>query len=137
VSDKRKQIRDALIKNGHNAMFSENIPTAKAGLSEKSKEFAQAHAAHFIVVLVEDAPGALAEVHDFCEVRSLIAKMYVLVPWKYKGGYSSKGALADLSEAYGGVVWYKEKDLQSCQVLTRVLRRVEARRHIEFRRRIG
>lgn len=133
VSRKRKQIRDSLIKNGHNAMFSEDIPPSPTEVSEKSKEFAQALAAHMVIVLVEDAPGALAEAHDFCEIPELIQKIFVLVPKKYEAGYSSRGALADLSEGYGSVYWYEESELKSCQVLARAIRRVEARRHIQVR----
>lgn len=133
VSRKRTEIRDALIQSGHNAMFSEHIPSDTRGVSEKTKEFAQALAAHLIVILIEDAPGALAEAHDFCNHPDIAPKVFVLVPRRYKKGYSARGALKDLDDAYGGVVWYADDDLSRCNVCSRVLRRAEALRQLHFR----
>lgn len=49
VAKKRVDIRDELIRLGHNAMFSEDMPELGLGLSEKSKEYAQAKAADVIL----------------------------------------------------------------------------------------
>jgi hypothetical protein len=133
VSNKRKEIRDELNRLGHNAMFSENIPKDKSGISEKSKEFAEALAAHLIIILVEDSPGALAEAHDFCNHPDIAAKVLILVPRRYKKGYSARGAIKDLEDAHGGVVWYADGDLLVCKVCAHALRRAAALRHLRFR----
>ena len=61
-------------------MFSEDLPIQTGNISEKSKEFAQARAAHLIIILVEDAPGALAEAHDFCNHPDIAPNVYVMIP---------------------------------------------------------
>ena len=91
LANKRIQIRDGLIELGHNALFSEEIDLSIEGLSEKSKEFAQARAADLIVILLEDSPGALAETHDFCNHPEIGPKVYAMIPVKYESGYSSRG----------------------------------------------
>lgn len=131
VAQKRKEIRDELIDLGHNAMFSEDLPDFSGHFSAKAKEFAQARAAHLILILIEDAPGALAETHDFCGDPKIARKVLVLAPKKYRGGYSGQGALSDLSEG-GGVHWYDEEELDRCDVLTRAVKRVEAMRNMRF-----
>jgi len=135
VSQKRVSIRDYLIAAGHNALFSEGISDEDCfkGLSEKSKEFAQAKSAHLIIILLEGSPGALAEAHDFCDHLDLAGKFYVMIPQTYKDGYSGKGAIKDLSDGYGGVYWYQEGEIQSCNVLNMAAKRVEARRNIMYR----
>lgn len=133
VSTKRKEIREELIKLGHNAMFSESIPKDESGVSEKSKEFAQALAVHLIIILVEDSPGALAEAHDFCNHPEIAPKVYVLIPRRYRKGYSARGAIKDLEDAHGGVFWYADGDLLQCNVCSHALRRAEALRQLRFR----
>lgn len=133
ASNKRRQIRDELLRRGHNAMFSEEISITSGNLSEKSKEFAQACAAHLVIILVEDAPGALAEFHDFCDHPKIAPKLYVIVPDKYKDGYSGQGALKDLEAAYGGVYWYQDSEMTDCDLLQRTTDRAEALRHIIYR----
>jgi hypothetical protein len=133
LANKRIQIRDELIELGHNAMFSEDIDLSVEGLSEKSKEFAQARAADLIVILLEDSPGALAETHDFCNHPEIGPKVYAMIPVKYETGYSGRGAIKDLDEAYGGVYWYEEGEIKSCNVRTRAIARAEALRHIVYR----
>jgi hypothetical protein len=76
VARKRSEIREELNNLGHNAMFSEDIHIQVDNVSEKSKEFAQARAAHLIIILVEDAPGALAEAHDFCNHPDIAPNIY-------------------------------------------------------------
>ena len=132
VAKKRIEIREELIKLGHNAMFSEDLSLQTDNLSEKSKEFAQALAAHLIIILVEDAPGASAEAHDFCNHPDLAPKVYVMIPKKYMQGYSAQGAIKDLSDGYGGVHWYEDEDLGICNVRKQAVIRAEARRWIYY-----
>ena len=133
LANKRMEICDELLRLGHNAMFSELLPDPAGDVSEKTKEFAQARAADLVIILVEEAPGALAEAHDFCNDPKIAPKVYVLIPKKYQQGYSSQGAMRDLSDAHGGVYWYDENELQRCDVFKYAVRRAEARRHLLFR----
>lgn len=132
VARKRKEIREELKKLGHNAMFSEDLLNQTDNASEKLNEFAQAQAAHLIIILVEDAPGALAEAHDFCNHPDIAPNVYVMIPKKYEEGYSARGAIKDLSDGFGGVYWYEDKDLQICNVREQAVSRAEARRRIHY-----
>ncbi len=76
---------------------------------------------------------ALAEAHDFCNHPELAGKFYIMIPDNYKDGYSGKGAIKDLSDGYGGVYWYHEDEIESCNVLNMAAKRVEARRNIMYR----
>ena len=135
IAKKRKDIKSRLKKNGHNAMFSEELTNLgdDRGLSEKSKEFAQAQIADFIIILIEDSPGALAEACDFCNHPDLAWKIYVMAPASYKAGYAGQGALKDLDEGYGGVYWYQQRDVEVCRLLTQACKRVRARQSIRYR----
>lgn len=133
VATKRREIQRALKRLGHNAMFSEDLPIQMSNISEKSREFAQARAADLIIILMEDSPGALAEAHDFCNHPDIAPNVYVMVPKRYRSGYSGRGAIKDLDDGYGGVYWYSGKELASCNVRDRVVKRAEARRCIQLR----
>lgn len=136
-ADKREEIRSKLRELGHNAMFSEEIPppngtTAAGQLSEKSKEFAQARAADLVIVLVEDAPGALAETHDFCNHPEIGPKTLIMIPEAYQNGYSAQGAIADAGNAFGNVYWYKPEDVTECNLLGEAVKKAEALRNIHY-----
>lgn len=133
VARKRHEIRDELRRLGHNALFSEELPQPVEDISEKSKEFAQALAAHLIIILVEDAPGALAEACDFCNHPKIAPKVYVLIPLKYREGYGAQGAIRDLADGHGGVYWYNDTEMSACSVRDRAIKRAEAIRHILYR----
>ncbi|HKV41622.1 MAG TPA: hypothetical protein VJX67_20630 [Blastocatellia bacterium] len=128
VATKRNEIRQALEDLGHNALLSEDLPVQGRNLSEKSREFAQALAAHLIIILVEGSPGALAEAHDFCNHPSIAPNVYLMIPAEYKKGYSARGAIKTLGEGWGGVYWYREKDVVSCNLRKKAVKRAEARR---------
>ena len=135
IAKKRKDIKERLLEDGHNAMFSEELTSLgdDLGLSEKSKEFAQANIADLVIILIEDSPGALAEACDFCNHPDLAPKTYVMAPDSYKKGYPGQGALKELDEGYGGVYWYQEGDVEACHLLTRASKRVKARRSMAYR----
>ena len=134
LARKRTDIRLALENDGHNAMFSEDI-TSKLdpALSEKSKEFIEAICADFTVILIEDAPGASSEAHDFCNHPKIAPWCLVAVPNKYKTGYSANGAIKDLEDAHNGVFWYDPADITDCHLLTRVVAKADALRQIRIR----
>lgn len=134
VARKRRDIRSALRAIGHNALFSEEIPTT-VGRSLKSLEFEQAMAADLIIVLVEGAPGASTEVADFCNHPQLYQKFLVMVPIRYKKGYLMNGAIQELDAATGGgcVYRYDQRDLKSCRLLEKAIERAEGVRAIYYR----
>ncbi|HKM54637.1 MAG TPA: hypothetical protein VJY33_14595 [Isosphaeraceae bacterium] len=136
IAEKRKGIRARLIAEGHNPMLSEEISASiNADLTEKTKELVQASRCNFIIDLVEGAPGASAEFHDFYGEPQISHKFLVMVPKAYKEGYSAKGAIASLQREHpGNVFWYDDDDLDKCRVMTEAVQRVEYLREIAFQR---
>jgi hypothetical protein len=132
VGMKRREIRDALVRQGHNAMFSEDLPGMAGPASWKSRELAQARAAHLVVILYGDSPGSIAEAHDFCAHHEIAPKVMVIIPRKFRTGYAGRGAIRDLEQAHGGVFWYTERDLSVCNVCRRALVRAQALRSLRF-----
>lgn len=131
VAKKREDIRQTLIELGHNAMFSEEFTDADKGLSESSKELAQALAVHLIIILLEEAPSATGELHEFFQHRDLFSKLYVLLPQRLSRTYTAQGPLRLIEELHNGVYWYKDNEVPNCNVLTKAVRRAEAlREHI-------
>jgi hypothetical protein len=132
VAKKRKEIHQELGKLGHNAMLSEDLPIGAVNLSAKSREFAQARAAHLIIILVEGSPGALAEAHDFCTHPDIAPKILVMIPSRFRAGYSGLGAIKDLEQGHGGVHWYSASELRRCNVRERAIQCAEARRNMTW-----
>jgi hypothetical protein len=125
---KRVQIRDELLKLDHNAMFSEELEQFGQGKVLKLQELAQARNAHQVIILWEDAPGAMGEAHDFANLPNIAWKFYILIPKRYEKGYSSQGALLFLKHLWNSVYWYEEGELESCSVLGKVLERTDVLR---------
>lgn len=139
IANKRRDIHSALLERGHNAMFSEELgfqdgKEQREVLSLKTLEYAQAMAADLVIILLgkvgEDATGALAEAQDFANHPDLASKLYVLAPKSYKGGYVGRSALLLLEKGYGGVYWYDDPEIESCNVRSEALIRAQARREI-------
>lgn len=128
VAVKRVQIRDALLAEGFVAVFSEIWATAAPGLSQKTNELTQALTAHLIIILIENSPGALGEMHDFSSHQDIVRIMYVMCPRRYESGYSAQGAGKILDLAYGNVYWYEDGEIADYKVLTRALERANALR---------
>lgn len=131
LARKRKEIQDKLISLGHNAMFSEDISIDGDGLSDKTKEFAQAQAAHLILILIEGSPGAQGEAHDVCNHPELAPKVHILIPKEYRGGYSAKGPIQDLERMFGNVYWYNAGEIESA--MQKFFEKVERLRFILYR----
>ena len=137
VSKKRRQIRQELIELGHYVVFSEELAVEGAYVSQKVDELAQAHAADVIIALIEDAPGALGETHEFGPYPDIAPKFFVLAPTRYQQDYSGLGILRDLP-GYGRVHWYKPPDLKACRVLEAAVHHVEAiRNHMFCQNKLG
>jgi len=133
TAEKRKQIRQAIRMNGHNALFSEEIDSSlltEDGLEMPLSilETAQALEAHFIVVLVDkESKGVIAEL-DICARDDVAAKVFVLVPTIFKEGFIQKDALTLIEGGNGAVYWYFDEEIDSCKVLKMAVWRVEQKR---------
>ena len=129
--EKTREIRRRLIELGHNAMFSEELGRQDP-FSQKTLEFAQAQAADLVIILLEDSVGALGETNHFANHPDLIQKIYLPAPNKYKGGYSSIGAIRLLEDSNGGVYWYTDEELGACYVTAKAIQRAETRRELQY-----
>lgn len=128
VAKKRIEIRAALVERNFAAVFSEDIPAHRDdGLMPR--EFDQARAAHLLICLIEDAPGASAEVYSFCNHPDIAPKIRVMCPVEYKGGYAAEGPLKELEDGWGGVRWYTPEELERSDVVTTAVNFAEARRN--------
>ena len=136
VANKRQEIYRELLRQGHNAMFSEELVMDTADSTEersnlKRDERAQARAADYIIVLLgEDATGALGEIHDFSGDIAIAWKLFVLAPESYQQSYAGHGTLGILKELFNGVYWYADSEIESCSVLTEALIRVDTVREL-------
>jgi hypothetical protein len=124
VRKKRVQIHDELTRLGHNPMFSEDLDGLGDDMPANLKELVQGELVHMIIDLMEDSPGALAEVHDFATYPNVGWKLHILIPQAYKDGYSAKGIIRIVDELFSCVYWYADGEIESCNVLTQVLKRV-------------
>jgi hypothetical protein len=129
VARKRIAIRDALVAEGFLAVFSEIWKDSTPSISQKTNELTQALGAKLIIILIEDSPGGLGEMHDFSGLEDIIKVMYVMSPRRYSDGYSMQGVGAIL-DRLGNLHLYEEGDITSCSVLTRAVERAYALREI-------
>ena len=128
VFAKRQQIRDELRRRGHAAYFSEELERSvkTKGQSLKAIEFAQAQSADLVVVM-DASFGSVAEVHDFASSRVVNYKMLIFIDESAKDGYSYRGALKDLNDAYDNVKTFRyPEDIVECHLLTKVIKKVSA-----------
>lgn len=126
VRAKRVQIREQLEALEHNAMFSEELEQYGGNRVLKLQELAQAVTAHHIVILLgEYTPGALAETHDFASLPNIAWKFTVLAPRAFERSYSANSTLLFLDKIFHSVYWYEDGEIQSCNVLGKVLERVD------------
>ncbi len=129
VAEKRRQIHRRLKDEKHHCWFSEEFADPPPGVSLKSYELAQAFEADMIVMLVEaSAPGVIGEMHDFCNHKELLSKILLFFPKDMVNSYDGQGLVKELDEGYRIVEYYKEEDISSCSLLTKVLKWVQARR---------
>lgn len=130
VAEKRRQIRQKLLESGFVAYFSEDLTDSDYSTSLLSQELAQALSVHLVIILVEDALGALGEAEDFGNHPDIAWRVFVLAPQEYKNGYSGKGTFLLLERGYGAMYWYSKDDFTRCNVLQAALIRASARREI-------
>ena len=132
---KRRAIYNELKRIGHNAMFSEEVkstkktlPTPEANYPLSLRELAQAIDAHYIVVLLDrTTQGATSEL-DICIRRDIAAKVFVMVHKDCEEGYTHLAAIKMIEGGNGAIYWYTDIELETCNVLTMAIQRVELRR---------
>jgi hypothetical protein len=134
--DKRQQIRRKLLQENVAAVFSEQIDldVPLPDWSTKARELLQALAADLIVIL-QASPGSIAEAHDFAEfIEDIGRKMLIFIDKNAEHGYACLGALAELREYYSNVHTFDyPKDIQECNLLTAVLKRIRVMRYVKWR----
>lgn len=121
---KRVDIKNELKNRGHNAMFSEEIEQYGRDLPLTVREKAQVETADMVIVMLEDAPGALVEVYRFATQYHLGKKFCILIPRKYDGGFPGQDIQQVLNIQVQSVFWYTEEELKRCDVLTEALKQV-------------
>jgi hypothetical protein len=132
---KRRDIHNELKRIGHNAMFSEEIkgtkktlPTLEENYPLSLRELAQAIDAHYIIILLDrTTQGATSEL-DICTRRDIAAKVFVMVHKDCEEGYTHLGAIKMIEGGNGAIYWYTDVELETCNVLTMAIQRVELRR---------
>ncbi len=141
--NKRKKIYDTLKAEKHLPFYSEEFYDPDDEWSLEFLEYIQASAndVHLIVLLAnKSALGALGELHTYGTDPDIVSKMFVIVPEAFRKSFSGKGALWILDHGYGGVYWCEEAELSSSEddtiLMNKVLWRAQARREIEFKRRM-
>ena len=136
LHQKRVDIVNALVQQGYAAVFSEDIENDAPQVVDSlaGRELAQAIVADFIVIIMGSA-GSVAEAHDFAGyVRDIGSKMLIFVDAKESGGYSCRGALADLNTLYGNVSEFDyPADVTECHLLGAVQQRLGALRLVKWR----
>ena len=128
---KRQALAHALIKEGHNAMFSEELPSS--GLATHHEEYLQAKSADAIVVLYVSF-GAVGEVHDFASVPEISRKMLIWAPRIARSGYGGQGLLKGLAEVGPAQVrFFSDKDLRDCTLVKDTVKHMHQRRWDKWR----
>jgi hypothetical protein len=130
VARKRREIYQRLKQEKHKVWFSEEF-RRRRGITLYMQEKTQAEQSDLIILLVEEnSPGSIGEMHDFCRNAKLITKIYLLVPKSMQQSYNADSVIWTIDKGYGGVYWYEHIDIAQCHVLTAVMERVEARRSL-------
>lgn len=125
VATKRKQIQRSLEGMG-------NFVVAPLGSIEYQKTFGdlrgtvEANAADLTFILIDDQLTSLNQAVPLCANHSLSAKMYVMIPKKFKD--QAHDTLRLLIERFDGVYWYEDQDITDCHVLTHAVQRCMAHR---------
>lgn len=122
--EKRVKICNKLRELGHDALFSEDLPSLPEK-SQKVVELAQAQAADFIIV-IEASHGSVGEVHDFAAYDDIIPKMLIFIDVQVTGGYNYR-ILGPYKTLYNNVETFRyPEDIDECHLLTKILERVKA-----------
>ncbi|MGC1720861.1 MAG: hypothetical protein WA746_17920 [Isosphaeraceae bacterium] len=135
IANIRKEIVQVLRERGDNAMFSDYLQIDPGqGLTERAKEFAMVSPADLIIAVIEDSPGAVAELSDLFSNPEVAPKMFLMIPKAYAEGYSAQGAIASLGrEHHGNVFWYTPEEFHRGMLVTAAVACTERFREIKHR----
>lgn len=126
----RDRLRSELRKQGHLALFSEELAQANSDVSLRVQEFIQAR--NFdLVVCMPESPGALGEAHDFAAHPLVRCKMLVFLNQEYVGGYSEQ-SLAALSTVLSAQVEYFPNVDDTACIEQMTLEQVQRIRELKF-----
>lgn len=119
IRDKRIEIINALRRDGHNAIFSEELSKEIESLKEvgnfKIEELIQAHCAD-MVCLLWGSSGSIGEAHDFCNRKEIAQKMILFVEKTDREFYAT--GMIKIFQGYGGrLEQFDEIDLKACNVV--------------------
>lgn len=106
----RSQLRQVLRKEGHLAMFSEEICDPGSDVSIRSQELVQAEMFDLIIA-IPDSPGSIAEVHDFTSDPRVNKKTLVFMNEKYASGYSAISLQAVSCKLGAEIIPYNEDSI--------------------------
>jgi len=126
---KREDIKSELNKLNHNAMFSEDLESYGTDLPLTVVEKAQVETVDMVIVLMEDAPGTIAEVQRFATQAHLSKKFCIMIPKNYDGGFVGKDITDLISPQVQNVFWYTSEELARCDVLTHALKQVRIKQN--------
>ena len=82
-SRKRRQIREALAKDGHKAFFPEELCTSETSellIHEEQKLLGDASVGLVILLCTDNSPGALVEMAGFVDEPGIVEKTAILFP---------------------------------------------------------
>ncbi len=127
LAGKRIEIRDALIQEGHDAVFTEEVVPKDSLLNLSTFELVMAIGYDYIVCIMA-SPGSIGEVHDFCHEQSIAQKMIICLDKAHAQGYSALGVIQIFEGHHGHLIWFTTPDdIESCNLKTMTLTQVQAK----------
>lgn len=126
---KRCEIREQLIRLGHQADFSETVWTPQkleaSGLNLTVAEYLQSKSYDYIICIMA-SPGSIGEVHDFAKDKYIACKMMICLDESHKSGYSAHGTLRIFEGQNGKIDWFENPiDIKKCYLSGRVLQHIQ------------
>jgi hypothetical protein len=115
-TEKRKQIKQALLDDGHMAFFSEELRLPGSRIPTNLMEEIQAAEAD-AVVIIASTHGSVGEAHEYGV--QLQAKLLLWLPTAGMKSFTDEGARRYINAAGGRSYFFGERHLSSC-VLTLV-----------------
>ena len=112
-AEKRKQIKEALVAEGHEAYFSEDLVPKESSIPVNLHEAIQARESD-AVVIVASSHGAIGEVH---EIGPLLGqKLLLWLPKAARKGFTDEGIRRYIDAAGGRSVFFGSEDLSACSL---------------------
>jgi hypothetical protein len=135
IGTARRNLRDALLADGHLAQFSEDLFDPGCGLSILAQQVTQAEA-HDIVFSIPGSPGSIAEIHDFARIPGISHKVVAFLDNAWSAGYSNQSLVQLQSTATCQIQLYQSSDLPDCviRIAQNLVRRLQEFYYLAGRR---